>query len=996
MRSKLGIAPKHSVIHRFEQIPDQPHDGMHNPNDATIDIPLTDAPSHNTLGQWASTPASQAGLVEPGLGEKQEGIAPGRRRRTDSDMHDMRGKAAEASDDGTINTVGRIYQAIYNFSIVTRYMIYVLPVGFLIAIPIIIGATAAPNAKIAGVHIYWFFTWIEVVWVSLWVCKVMAQFLPYVFQVLCGMVSSGTRKYALILRALETPLTLVLWCIVSLVTFLPIMTENPNKKDEEDTDAKAWEKSVKNVLLGLLVCSLIFLGEKAIVQLISISYHRKQFDSKIKESKHNVFLVGLLFEASRNMFPMYCAEFHEDDSTIMDPILSQATKKGKTKSIMPLRMVKEVGRQVGQQAGRLGDKVQAAVGNVASELTGKQMFNNNTTHAVVISALERKRCAAALARRVWMSFVVEGRDSLYIDDIIEVLGPDHEAEAEECFAMLDKDGNGDISLDEMVLTLTELGRMRKALNHSMHDVDQAIGVLDNLLFCCAFIVGVLVFISFVTTGFGTVIAAGATSLLSLSFVFSTTCQEVLGSCIFLFVKHPFDIGDRVDVSDKDYIVERISLLFTVFRSINDHRLTQVPNNILNSLWVDNLTRANAMHERLTVPVAFDTTFAEVEALREEMEMFVRDKENSRDFQPEFTIEVIGLGDLDKLQLQVDIRHKSNWAIEAVRSSRRSKFMCALVLATRKLKIRAPGVAAPEEESKDGADGDGDDKGDDKGDRKSSLTQTSAAAAAVAADPELAPNTAQATGIEKRRSSGTLKNRGSSNASEAAIAAGLNTRSHNFDLAPEDNNALHRTTTNNSTQGARQLSVHSTSIGREPSTGHRKAGLRVAYNDQDSIPMPQLSPVPAGLTPSTSAVPILQTPAPPGSRGSARYEPTSHFQGQEQAQQSIRPIIGSPESGTYNTSYYNSRADGNNHYESVELGGFSGDHAQSHPYPSSNHSQSGYEVPERYDPVSPPSLYSPPQQNIPPLETEDQSGRRPSFLSRTLKRDKSNQYGEHDA
>jgi hypothetical protein len=101
-------------------------------------------------------------------------------------------------------------------------MIYVVPIGVLFAIPIIVGATVAPDAKIGGVHIYWFFTWIEVVWVSLWVCKIFAKFIPYVFQFLCGIVSSGTRKYALILRALETPITIVLWSVVSLVTFLPV------------------------------------------------------------------------------------------------------------------------------------------------------------------------------------------------------------------------------------------------------------------------------------------------------------------------------------------------------------------------------------------------------------------------------------------------------------------------------------------------------------------------------------------------------------------------------------------------------------------------------------------------------------------------------------------------------------------------------------------------------------------------------------------------------
>lgn len=46
----------------------------------------------------------------------------------------------------------------------------------------------------------------------------------------------------------------------------------------------------------------------------------------------------------------------------------------------------------------------------------------------------------------------------------------------------------------------------------------------------------LCLVAFLNSGFGTTLAAGATALLSLSFVFATTAQEVLGSCIFLFVK----------------------------------------------------------------------------------------------------------------------------------------------------------------------------------------------------------------------------------------------------------------------------------------------------------------------------------------------------------------------------------------------------------------------------------------------------------------------------
>ena len=52
----------------------------------------------------------------------------------------------------------------------------------------------------------------------------------------------------------------------------------------------------------------------------------------------------------------------------------------------------------------------------------------------------------------------------------------------------------------------------------------------------------------------------------------------MGSCIFLFVKHPYDVGDRVDITGPEkeqLIVEKISLLYTVFVRIDKMQVVQV-------------------------------------------------------------------------------------------------------------------------------------------------------------------------------------------------------------------------------------------------------------------------------------------------------------------------------------------------------------------------------------------------------------------------------------
>jgi len=273
------------------------------------------------------------------------------------------------------------------------------------------------------------------------------------------------------------------------------------------------------------------------------------------------------------------------------------------------------------------------------------------------------------------------------------MGPAHREEAEECFSAIDADQNGDISLEEMVRKVVEIGKERKAIANSMKDISQALTVFDKILLFVVTIIVIIIFLAVFQSSFIATLTTAGTTLLSLSFVFAVTTQEFLGSCIFLFVKHPYDVGDRVDITGPEkeqLIVEKISLLYTVFTRIDKMQVVQVPNIVLNNLWIENVTRSKAMKEVIDVNVSFDTSFEDIELLREEMEAFVRAPDNSRDFQPDIAISVGGVGDLDKLTLKVAIKHKSNWHNDAVRATRRSKFMCALTLALKKVPIYAPG------------------------------------------------------------------------------------------------------------------------------------------------------------------------------------------------------------------------------------------------------------------------------------------------------------------
>jgi small-conductance mechanosensitive channel len=68
----------------------------------------------------------------------------------------------------------------------------------------------------------------------------------------------------------------------------------------------------------------------------------------------------------------------------------------------------------------------------------------------------------------------------------------------------------------------------------------------------------------------------------LSWLIGVSLQEVLASIVFLFVKHPFDVGDPVILAKESYTVKEIRLLSTVFIDSNGTSV-QAPNNVLNTM-----------------------------------------------------------------------------------------------------------------------------------------------------------------------------------------------------------------------------------------------------------------------------------------------------------------------------------------------------------------------------------------------------------------------------
>jgi small-conductance mechanosensitive channel len=105
------------------------------------------------------------------------------------------------------------------------------------------------------------------------------------------------------------------------------------------------------------------------------------------------------------------------------------------------------------------------------------------------------------------------------------------------------------------------------------------------------------------------------------------------------------------------VVEHISLLYTTFKRVDSNRMVQIPNIINNNNWCENVSRSKAMKEQVSVSVHSETSFADIEVLRTEIEDFLLVPEHKRDFFPEVEIQISECKDLKQIDLLVGVSHK---------------------------------------------------------------------------------------------------------------------------------------------------------------------------------------------------------------------------------------------------------------------------------------------------------------------------------------------------
>ncbi|BGP19258.1 hypothetical protein JCM10213_008223 [Rhodosporidiobolus nylandii] len=564
------------------------------------------------------------------------------------------------------NWFSRMVFAIFNSHYIVRWIIYIVPVLALLWIPAIVQWTAVPDATVWTVPLFYWSIWLTVVWCGWWGAALVARMGPTILNKTIGVIAPELRHYIAYVKAVQFFAGAAGWALANWISFLPLINRHSTSSSANNTLSL-----ITKGLFGIFLCLAILLVEKLVIQIIAHNFHKKSYEDRILEQKFQISALVSLYLNSRDI----------GRSDTLDGAMSRP--KNRRQLSDPTLLVKKALKG----AQKVAQTATTVIGTVASEIAGERVLQPNSPASMVTAALQSTNKTKHLARRIYYSFCPQYRDGLVLADISRCFR--NKEEADRAFAIFDRDQNGDATIDEVEMACLDIHRERLALSRSMRDIDSAVGRLDNIIMTIWYIVAILIMAGMLDASFNTLVASAGTFILGLSWLIGTTAQEILASIIFLFIKHAYDVGDRVEIDGVAYIVLEMHLLSTIFKKI-DGTVTQAPHSLLNTKFVLNYRRSGPIFESVTWDVDFSTPFEKIEALRSRMIEFLQ--QERRDFIPALDISVTDFPAQGKMTLSAPINFKSNFQNGALKTQRRNKWMCALKVAMAELQIFGPGGA----------------------------------------------------------------------------------------------------------------------------------------------------------------------------------------------------------------------------------------------------------------------------------------------------------------
>ncbi|XP_023765854.2 mechanosensitive ion channel protein 6 [Lactuca sativa] len=511
-----------------------------------------------------------------------------------------------------------------------------------------------------------------------------------IFVVICGKLVSGwgvrilvffiersfllRRQVLYFVYGLKKAVQNCIWLCLVLIAWQCIF----NKKVERTTYGKTVLPYVTKIWICLLVGTVVWLLKTLLIKVLASSFHVSKFFDRIQDSLFNQYLIETLtgppvIEIQQEQ------EVEEEDWGIDDvDKLKEDVFKGWRAIGTPRSSNSTAGKNEGITIDHLHRLNQR---NISAWNMNRMMNVINTSLLTTLDEqledisddedeaavqITSENQAKVAAKKIFFNVSKPGSTHIYLEDLGRFLPDD---EALKTIRLFD-DVNEEQGISKRALKswVVNVFRERRVLALSLNDTKTAVDKLHQMMNVAVGIIILVIWLLILRVATTQFFIFLSSQLVLVAFVFGNTCKMLFEAIIFLFIVHPFDVGDRCEIDGVQMVVEEMNILTTIFLRYDNQKITY-PNSVLCTMPIANYHRSPDMGDAIDFCIHVSTQAEKIAKMKERITCYVEKK--SDHWQPAPMIVLRDVEDMNRLKISIWLAHRMNFQDMGERWKRRA-------------------------------------------------------------------------------------------------------------------------------------------------------------------------------------------------------------------------------------------------------------------------------------------------------------------------------------
>ncbi|XVF89031.1 hypothetical protein PTKIN_Ptkin19aG0098600 [Pterospermum kingtungense] len=480
------------------------------------------------------------------------------------------------------------------------------------------------------------------------------------------------KKVLYFVHGLKKIVQVFIWLSLVLITWALLFLEVERSK----TATKILHY-VTWTLVSILIGAFLWLLKTLLLKILASNFHMNKFFDRIQESVFHHYVLRTLSGP-----PLLEVDGIRKSPAHMTVSNAKKGKGAKTKKLIDMGQVHKMKREKvsAWHMKVLVDAIMNSGLSTVSNALDESAYDEGQADKEITNEEE----AQYVAHQIFSNVVRHdsNRRRNYIDEY-DLLRFMLREEVDLVFPLIEGSSTGKIDRKSFRNWVIKVYKDRKTLAHALSDTKTAVKQLNKLVTGILVIVTVIIWLLLVEIATTKVLLLLSSQLVVAAFMFGNTCKTIFEAIIFVFVMHPFDVGDRCVVDGVPLLVEEMNILTTVFLKLDNEKV-YYPNSVLATKPISNYHRSPDMGDNIEFSIDFMTPAKTIGRLKEEIKKHL---EANPQWHPNHLVVVKEIENVNKLKMALYCNHTLNFQEFGEKNRRRSELVIELKRIFEELGIR---------------------------------------------------------------------------------------------------------------------------------------------------------------------------------------------------------------------------------------------------------------------------------------------------------------------